>query len=277
MILLAAGLWGTGGLFIRAAALPAEILSFFRMVVPAALLGIVAATGRISFSRAGLRLRIVASVINAGRMYFFFLAFSYTSVATATVTLYSWPIFAAILGRLLLGERIGRVRATLFAVAFMGIPLLYAGGLESVGQRDAIGISVMLISAALHALVVIMLKIAGPGSSRFESTFFQNVVGAVVFGMLFLSRGVLPEPQQIAIGLSLGLVVGLGAFTLFFVGMHQLSAGSAALLTYFEVVVATALGTLVLGEPLSWTTAVGGVLIVGSLVGAQWYVIRTGR
>jgi drug/metabolite transporter (DMT)-like permease len=198
-------------------------------------------------------------------------------VATATVTLYSWPIFAAILGRFLLGERIGGVRAALFAVAFMGIPLLYAGGFESVGQRDAIGITVMLISAALHALVVILLKLASAGSSRFESTFFQNLVGAIVFGILFFSRGVMPEPQQIAIGLALGLVVGLVAFTLFFVGMHQLSAGSAALLTYFEVVVATALGTLVLGEPLSWTTAVGGVLIVGSLVGAQWYVVRTGR
>ncbi len=278
LVLLAAATWGTGGLFIRAAALPTTAIAFFRLVVPTVALGGWFVLRRHRISRRNLGTRLVASGLNAVRMYFFFLAFEYTTVANATVALYSWPIFAALFAKLILGERIGRRRASLLCIAFAGIPLLYVRGVAAgsavLSEYEAIGVSSMIFSAMLHAVVMVLLKRAEAGNSRFETTFFQNLVGAIVFAVIFFAGDRDVTTRQIAIGVSMGLVVGLGGFTLFFIGLHRLNAASAAILAYFEVLVAVALGTLVLGEPLHWNTVIGGCLISFSVIGAQMRLVR---
>ncbi|MCG8478019.1 MAG: DMT family transporter [Spirochaetales bacterium] len=278
LVILAAATWGTGGLFIRAAALPATAIAFFRLVVPTVVLGAWFVLRRRKISRRNMGTRLLASGLNAVRMYFFFLAFEYTSVATATVALYSWPIFAALFAKIILTETIGRRRATLLGLAFVGIPLLYIRGVAAgsvvFDRYEAIGISSMIFSAVLHALVVVLLKRASAGNSPFETTFFQNLVGAIVFAAIFLAGDLAVTTRQTVIGVSMGLFVGLGGFTLFFSGLHRLNAASAAILAYFEVVVAGILGTVVLGEPLSWNTVVGGCLICCSVIGAQLQLAR---
>ncbi len=274
MVLAAAAIWGSGGLFIRAAALPAVTMTFFRMVVPAVALGGWFLFRRHRISREFLGTRLVASALNAVRMYFFFLAFEYTTVATATVSLYAWPIFATLFGRLILKERVGRARALLLALAFSGVPLLYLPGGSGAGVRDAIGISAMIFSAMIHALAVVLFRRARSGNSPFETTFFQNVLGAIVFAVIFFVSDAGVAPRQVVIGLSLGAWVGVAGFTLFFMGLHRLGTAGASLLSYAEVVVAVALGTVILGEPLYWNTVVGGAVIILALAMAQGQLIQ---
>lgn len=268
MVLAAAAIWGATGVFVRMASLPSTHMSFFRMAVPTVVIGGWFLVRRHRIPRDGMGLRLLASVINAVRMYFFFLAFSFTSVATATVTLYSWPLFAVLFSRLLLGERVSRRRWALLLLGFAGVPLLYFGGEPDVvsAGRTLAGIASMLVSAAFHALAVTLLKRARAGGSHFETTFFQNLVGSVVFGVVVLFSSYTPEVVQIAWGLGLGVATGLVGFTLFFVALHRLPTGTASNLAYFEVVVAAAFGTVLLGEPLTWGTIAGAALIGCSLV-----------
>ncbi|MDA3948686.1 MAG: DMT family transporter [Spirochaeta sp.] len=274
LVLTAAALWGTSGLAVQLADMPAPVIALFRMAVPTVVIGSVFLIRRRPLPRAGLSLRLGASALNAVRMFFFFTAYQYTSIANAVVALYTWPIFAAIFARILLKERISRTRAVLLAVAFTGIPLLYLRALTNSAtatadpflRNDIIGISSMLLSAALHAMAIVLLKRATAGGSRLDSTFFQNVVGAVVFIPIVIVMRPELSLFQVSIGLYLGLIVGTIGFTLFFIGLHQASTAGTTNLAYFEVIVAVALSVVVLRQPVYWNTVVGGILIVVSVL-----------
>lgn len=273
LVLIAAALWGTSGIATQLAALPAAVIAFFRMAIPATVIGVYFFVRRHPLPREQIGIRLAASVLNAIRMFFFFVAYQYTSIANAVVALYTWPIFATIFARILLGERIGLRRAALLFVAFAGIPFLYlrafieaSSGGHFIVSDDIVGISSMILSAALHSLAIVLLKRAKPGQSRFESTFFQNIVGAIVFLPIVIAMGPSISFVQLSISIYLGLVVGTFGFTLFFIGLHGTKTAAASNLAYFEVVVAIVLGALVLGQPVYWNTIVGGALIIVSIL-----------
>lgn len=271
-VLIAAAIWGTSGLMTQLAALPAPVIAFFRMAVPTVVIGGAFFLRGHAISRDRIPLRLGASALNAVRMLFFFLAYQYTTIANAVVALYTWPIFAAIFARVILGERVSARRAALLALAFAGIPLLYLRALFSPGGtalNDVIGISSMLLSAAFHSLAIVLLKRAKPGNSRFESTFFQNCVGALVFLPVVLLMRPDISLYQLSIVLYLGFFVGIVGFTLFFIGLHAAGTARITNLAYFEVVVAVALSVIVLRQPIHWNTMVGGALIIVSVLLSQ--------
>ncbi len=275
LVLLAASVWATSGLFIRFASLPPASMAFFRMAVPTILIGGYYLLRRHRISRSSLGIRLVASGINALRMLLYLVAFANTTIANAVVMLYTWPVFASFFGVILLKERIDLLQKLLLLLAFSGIPLLYLGTELTFADRDVLGMTAMLASAILHALTLILLKQAKPGNDRFESTFFQNLLGALVFlPALWLPATLSATPTRLVAALGYGSVIGVGGFTLFFVALHRLPAAVASNLTYFEVVMAVFLGWAVLGEPVTWNTLVGGALISLSIIFAQLRAYR---
>ena len=48
---------------------------------------------------------LIASSINAARMFLYFIGFTYASIANAVIVLYTWPIFATLLGLMFLKEK----------------------------------------------------------------------------------------------------------------------------------------------------------------------------
>lgn len=275
LVLLAASVWATSGLFIRYAALPPASMAFFRMAVPTLLIGGYYLVRRHRISTLSIRVRLVASGINALRMLLYLVAFANTTIANAVVMLYTWPVFASFFGVVLLKERVDLAQKLLLLLAFSGIPLLYLGTELTFADRDAVGMTAMLASAILHALTLILLKQAKPGNDRFESTFFQNLLGSIAFlPALWLQGSLSASPAQLLAAFGYGSIIGVGGFTLFFVALHRLPAAVASNLTYFEVVMGVFLGWAVLGEPVTWNTLTGGALIALSIILAQ---LRTYR
>jgi len=281
-VLAAASIWGIGGYFIRRAALPTATIAFFRMAVPLAAIILYFLFKRHRIPREGLGLRLFASLLNAARMYFYFLAFQYTTVSIAVVALYTWPIFATLFALPLNGEPISRRRLMFLGLAFAGVLVLYLGsglgagprpetaaGVPASGGADALGISSMLLSAAIYAVSVVLLKRARAGGSSFETTFFQNLAGALIFGVVFLVAGPAVTAEQLFWAVMLGGVVGLLGFTLFFIGLHRVSTARASNLAYFEIPVAVAVSALLLGEPLGWSTVAGGIIISVAVIASR--------
>lgn len=266
LVLLATGLWGSSGYFIRQIALPAPLLAWFRMAVPAAAIAAWFLIRGHLPARDGLRPRLIASSLNVVRMVLYFIAFNNTTVANSVIMLYTWPIFASVFGWLMLGERVAPKQAVLLLIAFSGVPVMYAGTSLSLGDRDVIGMTAMLASAVIYSISVILLKRAKAGGSPFETPFFQNLVGAVVFLPLPILTTVPISGGQVWWAIGYGLVVGVAGFTLFFSALHSLPAAVASNMAYAEVVWAVLLSALVLREPVGITSIIGGVLIVCSLV-----------
>lgn len=273
-VLAAASIWGMGGLFIRRAAMPPETIAFFRMAVPLAVISVYFLVRRHRIPREGLGLRLFASFLNAIRMYFYFFAFQYTTISIAVVALYTWPIFATLFALPLNREPISRGRLLYLFLAFIGVLVLYlgsgpAGSTAGLDNSDVIGISSMLLSAAIYAVSVVLLKRARSGGSSFETTFFQNALGALIFGVVYLVGGAPVSGGQIVWALGLGSIVGLVGFTLFFIGLHRVSTARASNLAYFEIPVAVAVSVVLLGEPLGRPTVVGGAIISFAVIASR--------
>jgi len=127
MVLAATFVWSTSGLFVRWLGFPPATLSLFRSTIPVILVSIWYVVRGYRPSLDSLGLKLTASAINPVRMLAYFYGFTHTTIANAVIALYTWPIFAALFARILLGERVSGRQALLLALGFSGIPLLYIG------------------------------------------------------------------------------------------------------------------------------------------------------
>lgn len=262
-ILLAATLAGSSGLFVKYLALPAPVLAFFRVAIPVLLAGTFMRVQGLPFRRPGLRPMLLASALNAGRMFCFFAAFRHTTVGNAIIVLYTWPVFATLFGAWLLRERITRRQAWLLGLAFLGLVTVAAGRELSFAHDDFIGMGAAVGHAMLFSLTVVIFKRESGRYRPVETIFYQNLLGVPVFLPFVLAHDGLSWLQA-GVATAYAGLIGLGVFGLFFYALQHLPASRVSFLSYVEIVSATALGVMVLGESLSWHLLLGGGLIVGA-------------
>jgi drug/metabolite transporter (DMT)-like permease len=216
----------------------------------------------IPFFRGRWKKMLLISVLGTVRTVLFFVAFVYATMGNAVVMFYTFPIFAAGFGFLIIRERTSLRQRLLLGMAFTGILLAFSNQEFSFQDRDCMGMTAALLSAIVYALTVVLFKSESQNYSLKELVFYQNLAGLLLLWPFFEWQ--VAGPQDYALGLSYGLLIGVGVFTLFFYGLKRLKAATASALMYMEVVSATLAGILVMGEPISWNLILGGLLIIGS-------------
>ncbi|WP_049572880.1 DMT family transporter [Nonomuraea sp. SBT364] len=272
----AAAAWGTGGaagaLLFASGGLDALDVSFWRYLLGALFL--------LPLAR-GLRLDRRVVVVGVGMAVYqtaYFGAISCSGVAIATVvTMGATPVFTALGGRLLLGERLGRAGLAALLVALTGLLLLTA---QPAGHATApvasgtaatpFGVGLGLVSAAGYAGVTLYSRRHRAGSRGMAVGGF--VVGAVCLAPFALAGGVLPEGgwQSVALLGYLGAVPTALAYGLFFRALTALRATTVSIVSLGEAAGAAVLGVLVFGErltPLAWAGCV--LLLVAAVARAR--------
>jgi len=253
---------GSSGVFIKYMQAPATSLGFVRSVVPSLILALWMWRQAIPFFRGNYRLMLLASLLNAARMYFFFTAYIYTSIGNAVIITFSWPIFVSLMSALFLKERILRRNILLLFMAFGGIVLVYAHQPFSFENRDFIGMSAALATALMHAINVVIFKKESTNYSRTEIIFYQNLLGSLVFlPFILLNRPVISLSDTL-LASSHAIFLGILGFNLFFFALRHLKASTVSILAYVEIISALLFSTLWFHEPLGWNTWLGGGLIV---------------
>jgi drug/metabolite transporter (DMT)-like permease len=175
--------------------------------------------------------------------------------------------------------------------------LAYASGHHNVLDRRALGglalglggVAVLLgldvRGAALGSVGMVLIVAVGYAIGPFlvsrsmtdQSSLALASVSLMIVAIAYLPVAVVQAPHRLPAGRVIASVIGLGvictavAFVAFFELIKETTPTQATIITYFNPVVAVALGVAVLGEPLKAATAVGFVLI---LVGS-WFA--TGR
>ncbi|MEH6656503.1 DMT family transporter [Leeuwenhoekiella marinoflava] len=261
-IIIAALIAGSNGILIKAMpSLTTGAIGWFRAGVPVLFLlpGLIKANElRV---KGNTKMLVLASVINAVRTYFFLLAFVYTSVGNAVVLFYVYPLFITIIETLIYKTPIKRNQILLMLLAFTGIAVTYADKEFSFESRDFIGMLAAVLAALGYAFFVCIFKRQTQDCNRNQLLFYQNIAGAVLFlPFLFGVQDV--EWTHVGVGVFYGLLIGIVQFGLFFFGLKQLNATTAASLMYLEVLSAVMLSFLILNEQLSWNTYLGGGLIL---------------
>ncbi|NNF34324.1 MAG: DMT family transporter [Saprospiraceae bacterium] len=261
--LVAAGIIaGTSGILIKYIEMDAKAIAWVRMGLPTILLGGWILYKKQSILRPGYQSMLVASILNAIRLYLYILAFVLTSVANATVLFYSYPIFAAILGYIFLKEKVLTLHKLLIFTSFAGLIIAYSDRSFSIMNDDLVGMTAALLAAVVYALTVIIFKSRVSRFNQIEMIFYQNLAGAIVFLPFFVIGFPLMTNSDFVLSSTYAIVVGLGVFYLFFLGLKYLKAYMASAIMYLEVVSAVVLGYLILGEVITSRMMIGGSMII---------------
>lgn len=269
-VLAAAGLGASSGLYIKGLAFSSLAMSSLRMTVPFLLALPAVARHGLILGKPGMRRQLlVASSLNAVRMFLFILAYKLTAIGNAVVLLYLWPVFSLLIDSIHLRRPLSPAK--------MGVLLLATGGVVamnlhrdfSLAGPDLLGSLCMIASALIFAATNITFKQSLAVMSEVDTLYFQNGVGALVFLPFLLAEIPGASLAHLGIGVLYGIVVGLIGFGLFFVGMKRMPMFQYSALSYCEVPFGLLMGIVFRGERMTINQAVGIALIVAGSFLAQ--------
>ncbi len=182
------------------------------------------------------------------------------------------PMWLAIFGRVLFGDRVPALAAVGIAVGLVGVGILAwpAGG---VGQLDPAGLAALVVSPMFWSLGTLyaMKRAVLPAPALF-STGIQMIAGGIAFLVTAVITGQTAEVDLAAISgtswFGIGYLVFVGSlvgFTTYAWLLTVAPIGRIATYAYVNPVVAVFLGWLILGEPLSVRTVIASVVIVAAV------------
>ena len=198
----------------------------------------------------------------------FFAAVERAGVALGTlVTIGSGPVFAGLLGAVLLRERVQASWLVATGTCVLGLALLsLAGG--SAGTADPVGLLLALTSGAAYAAYTVAAKrLLRGGRASAEVMASAFALGGLLLLPLLATQPLawLAGPGGWVLAAYLGLVTTTAAYLLFGRGLAVLAAGPVTTLVLAEPLVATVLGVGVLGERLPALGVAGAGLVLAGL------------
>ncbi len=256
---------GLTGLFVKNISVPAVSIAFVRLALPASLLAIWIAWKGIPFFRGNYRIMLLASALNAVRMYLFLTAFIFTSITQAVIMIFTWPVFVNLLSSIWLKEKISRRQIGILFLAFLGIIIIYSDQPFNFHNRDFIGMSAGIGSAIFYSISFIIYKTEIHNYHRNEIIFYKNLVGAFLFLPFFILSKNPPVLQDLILMISYALLMGIVIFNFFFYGLKYLKASQASMIAYVEIISAVSVGILFMGDKITPTILFGGLVIISSI------------
>jgi drug/metabolite transporter (DMT)-like permease len=238
-------------------------------VAAMALLIFVRRRGRpVSFSGVNGRTWL-ASAMLASTSMLYILALARTSAATTLFLLAAGPVFAALMGWLLIGERVTRDTVIAIGITAAGIAIMVGAGLEG---GSAIGLLLAgMIPVTIGAYNVLMRTM--PAIDPVVPSLFSALILAVGTGTVAFARtGLSVSWRDLGLAsISGGFALGVG-LPLYNLGHRSVPAARVPILNMTEVVLAPLWVWIWPGETPSPATLVGGAVIMGSVV---WLMLRS--
>lgn len=188
-----------------------------------------------------------------------------TTIANAVFLLATAPLFAALLGRIILKEPVRIATWITILVGGAGVAIMVADGI-SAGQM--IGNLAAVICALAFACFTIALRWETTGSSL-PAVFYGGLFASVAAGVATIVSGqpVILSPMDMGISLSLGFFIVSGGLIVYTLGSRAIPAAELALMSLIEVVLSPIWVWLVIGEKPTTLTLVGGGILLAALAG----------
>ncbi|MFY0217586.1 DMT family transporter [Bacillus cereus] len=187
---------------------------------------------------------------------------------TGSLVTSATPAFMVIFAALILKEKLTARRLLSTIIATIGVIIVIGWDIE-IGSYF-IGTIILVGAAITWALLSIYVKIA---SARFSSLVITTY--AIFFSLFFITPFMIWELQTSSIGtvntyvilgvLYLGIVSTAGAFFLWNKGLELIDASIGSLFFFFQPIVGSLLGWLLLNETLNSNFFIGGILIICSV------------
>ena len=270
MLILSMAIFGTLAPFVRNISVSSGELALYRAVLAAVMILVVFAVTkqRIDFRtiRKELPLLLLSGIAMGFNWILLFEAYKYTTVSVATLSYYFAPVIVTIASPLLFRERLTAKQILCFVFSTAGLALVIGVTDLGKGSSDLTGIAFGLGAAVLYATVILLNKFI-KGVAGLHRTFLQFLAAIVVLIPYVACTSGVTLGSMNGKGWICLLVVGLIhtglAYILYFSSLKELPGQEAAILSYVDPLVAVIISVTVLGEAMTITQVIGGVLILG--------------
>lgn len=279
LAILSALFMGTIGIFSRITGLPAETITFFRLLLGAGFLTVFLLTTR---QAATLKRRptwpvIVNGALLAGFIIFYVQAMNLTSMANAIMLVYLAPVAASIFAHCFMRERLNLAGWMLIGLAMLGFAAMMEFRLDFAdGPNHAAGLGLAALAMLCYAGFMLMNRRIGPNVPVMTRAFYQLLTGALVMLPFFLhSRPEISAANALWL-LATGLIPGFLAITFAVAALSRLPAATFGTLAYFEPLAVVFFGWTIFGENLSALQLAGCATIMTSGCAKALLASRTG-
>lgn len=218
-----------------------------------------------------LRIHVARAVLSAVMGFLFFWGLGRVPLAQAVALAFIAPLLALYLASLLLRERIGGRTIGASLLAFAGVLIIFFGQAQADLGRDAVlGSIAVLVSAALYALNIIIMRHQALVADPLEITFFQSMFVTIALALAIPVAGIALPALDHWTWILFAAALAIGSMLLLSWAYARAEASYLAATEYTAFLWAMLFGWLFFDEGVSLFTLSGAALIVaGCLLAAR--------
>ncbi|MGR3622901.1 DMT family transporter [Pseudophaeobacter sp.] len=204
-------------------------------------------------------------IVHSGGVILWFYAMTQIPLAEVTAMNYLSPVYVTLGAALFLGEKLAARRIAAVGVALVGAAIILRPGFREISP----GHIAMLFTAMAFGASYLLAKFTVDGTNPVVVVAMLSVWVTLGLMPFALAVWVTPSLQELAILFAVACFATLGHFTM------TLAFAAAPMtvtqpVTFLQLIWATALGSLVFGEPVDIWVGLGGGLILGAISFITW-------
>jgi S-adenosylmethionine uptake transporter len=220
-----------------------------------------------------LRVHALRTAFTLASNAFFFFALGRLPIADVFALALTGPLFVAVLGVVLLKERLRPAALAALLCGFAGAMIIVADGLAGAAGADPFGLAAAVAAPVSYAFSLVLLRAQTAHEKPPVIVLVQATMITLALTPLTAWQWVMPAPWDALMLLLIGLFGAVG-FLLFVHAIARLPAAEASSVEYTGLLWAAAIGWLVFEEspaPMLWLGAalivVGGMMLMRARVG----------
>jgi drug/metabolite transporter (DMT)-like permease len=241
-------------------------LAFLRFAASYILMRVAMAAGWVEVRPVNRRILWIRGILGGVGSLLLFLAITHTRLSNAVVLFYTYPVFSALITRLLYGAPLSFAVAGSFAASFAGIYFVVQPSFDTVLLGDVFG----LLAALTAGGAMVSLKVSRSTETVWTVLHFYNIAGMLVTGPLLVAHWTPPTLASVPVLLGVLLFSILGQLGVTYAYRYTMAV-EGGVLSMFGAVVGSALGIGVLGEAATPNFLAGAALVV---LGGIYLTIR---
>ena len=265
LLVACALLWSAGGVLLKSVDWPPLAVGGGRAFIAAAFLAVCLRRWRFRLTP----LTIAAALAYTGTTLLFAAATKLTTAANAILLQYTAPVYIALLGSWMLGERATRTDWATIAVVLAGMALFFFDQLSASGF---LGNVLGIVSGVAFALMTLLLR-KQKDASPADSIILGNLIAGLI-GLPFMFTT--PPPGMVGWAALCGLgIFQLGlSYLLYSFAIKRVTALEAVLIPVIEPILNPVWVMLLLGEKPGPYALLGGAIVVGAVIVRALVAIR---
>lgn len=262
----------TSAIFVRLSTAPAQVIAFYRLffsvliLLPIFLLKYKNELKNIT--RRDWIFSVISGIFLAFHFILWFESLNYTSVASSTVLVTLQPLFAFIGTYLFFKEKFTKLKIVCGITAIIG-SIIISWGDFYINQSALIGDALALIACGLITAYFLLGQSVRQRVSFITYTFLIYVISTITLFIYVTMTNVsffsYPSSDWMYF-LLLAIIPTLLGHSIFNWIIKWISTSTISMAILFEPVGAIILAYLILKEQLVWTQAIGGLLVLISIV-----------